>query len=253
MSTPGMTARIAEASRRSVKSVGRVVGMLLLVHFAAALIVPFVLLDRVRGSAGLLANAAGSPLQVRVAVLLLFAGSAVAIGVAIAAWPVFRRYSSAMALWLVALAVAGFSLQAVDNGALLSMLSLSQEYANAGAAKAELFQALGVVAGSARKWAHYAYLLVAVSWLFLLYSVLYRFRLVPRALAALGLVGSMLQITGVTMPGLLGYSPLTVLAMPLAPIHITLAIWLMAKGFDEQHRPVCTEADDVEVADSIRH
>ncbi len=247
MSTAGMTARIAEASRRSAKSVGRIVGMLLLVHFAAALIVPFVLLDRVRGSAGLLANAAGSPLQVRVAVLLLFAGSAVAIGVAIAAWPVFRRYSSAMALWLVALAVAGFSLQAVDNSALLSMLSLSQEYANAGAAKAELFEALGVVAGSARKWAHYAYLLVVGSWIFLLCSLLFRFRLVPRALAAFGLVGSMLQITGVTMRGLWGYSPLTVLAMPLAPAYVAIAVWLMVRGFDERHRPLQAEAHGAEV------
>jgi hypothetical protein len=219
---------------RSANSVGRVIGVLVLVHFAAALTVPFVLLERVRRSEGLLANAAASPVQVRSAVLLLFVGSALAVGIAITALPVLRRYSPAMALWLLALAVAGFSLQAVDNGALLSMLSLSQEYAKAGAAQAELFQGLGVVAGSARKWAHYSYLLVVGSWLFLFYAVLYRFALVPRALAALGLVGSMLQIAGVTMRGLLGYSPLTVLAMPLAPIHVALGVWLMAKGFHER-------------------
>jgi hypothetical protein len=227
---------------RSAKSVGRVIGVLLLVHLAAALTVPFVLLERVRRPAGFLANAAGSSVQVRAAVLLLFVGSAVAVGIAIAALPVFRRYSSAMALWLLALAVAGFSLQAVDNGALLSMLSLSQEYANAGAAKAEPFQALAVVVGSARRWAHYTYLLIVGSWIFLLYSLLYRFRLVPRALAAFGLVGSMLQITGVTLRALCGYPPVTVLAMPLAPIHIALALWLMVKGFGERHRPLRAQA-----------
>ncbi len=188
---------------KSVKSVGRMVGLLLVVHLAAALMVPFILLDRVRGSAGFLANAAGSPIQFRTAVLLLFVGSGVAVGIAIAALPVLRRYSSAMALWLLALAVAGFSLQAVDNGALLSILSLSQEYAQADAAGAERYQTLAVVVGSARRWAHYSYLLVAVSWILLLYSVLYRFKLVPRALAAFGLVGSMLQISGVTMRALL--------------------------------------------------
>jgi hypothetical protein len=232
---------------RSAKSVGRVIGVLLLVHLAVALMVPFVLLERIRGSAGLLANAAANPAQVRAAVFLLFAGSAVAVGITIAAWPVFRRYSSAMALWLMALAVAGFSLQAVDNGALLSMLSLSQEYAKAGATKADLFQALAIVAGSARKWAHYAYLLVAVSWIFLLYSLLFRFRLVPRALAAFGLVGSMLQITGVTLRALLGYPPETRLAMPLAPALVALAVWLMVKGFDERHRPLQVQAHGDEV------
>lgn len=89
---------------RSAKSVGRMIGMLLLVHLAAALTVPFVLLERVRRPAGFLANAAGSSVQVRPAVLLLFVGSAVAVGIAIAALPVFRRYSFAMALWLQALA-----------------------------------------------------------------------------------------------------------------------------------------------------
>ena len=223
---------------RSAKNVGRVVGMLLLVHLAAGLTVPFIVLDRVRGSAGFLASAAGSSAQFRAAVMLLFVGGAVAVGIAIAALPVFRRYSSPMALWLLALAVAGFSLQAVDNGALLSMLSLSREYAQADAARTELYQALAVVVGSARRWAHYTYLLVAGSWIFLLYGLLYRFRLVPRALAAFGLVGSLLQITGVTIRALWGYPPITVLATPLAPAYVALAVWLMVKGFDDRHRPL---------------
>src|SRR5207253_7134025 len=123
------------------------------------------------------------------AVFLLFAGSAMAIGITATAWSVFREYSSAMALWLVALAVASFSLQAVDNAHLLSMLSLSQQYAEAGASKAELFQGLAVVVGAMRKWSHYSFLLVIGSWIFLLYGLLYRFRLVPRWLAVVGLLG----------------------------------------------------------------
>lgn len=222
---------------RSTRNPGRTVGMLLLAHLVVGLMTPFILLDIVRRPAGLLAAAAGSAGQVRASVLLLFAGSAIAIGIAIAGAPVFRRCSPAMTLWLLSLAVAGFTLQAVDNGALLSMLSLSQQYAEAGPAKTELFEALALVAGSARRWAHYSYLLVAVSWIFLLCSMLYRFRLVPRALAALGLTGSLLQIAGVTMPALLGYPQVMVMAMPLAPIYVALGVWLIAKGFPEAHDP----------------
>ncbi len=247
MST-AMTERIAEASPRSAKSVGRIVGVLLLVHVAAGLTVPFILLDRLVAPPGFLASAAGAPNQVRAAVLLLFVGSAVPVGIAIAAWPVFRRYSSAMGLWLLALGVAVFSLQAVDNARILSMLSLSQEYAKAGAAKLELFQALAVVVASARKWAHYTFLLVVASWIFLLYSLLYRSRFVPRALAALGLVASMLQIPGVTLRALFGYPPEMRLAMPLGPAYVALAVWLLVRGFDERHRPLQAEADGVEVA-----
>jgi len=230
MSTPVVT-------EGSGKSVGRTVGVLLLLHLAAGLMVPFIMLKAVIAPPGFLANAAGIPNQVRAAVLLLFVGSAIAISIASTAWSVLRQYSSAMALWLLALAVASFSLQAVDNAHLLSMLSLSQEYAKAGAEKADLFQALAVVVGSARKWSHYSFLFAVGSWIFLLCSLLYRFRLVPRALAAFGLVGSLLQIVGVTLRGLLGYPPETRLAMPLAPAYVALALWLIVKGFDEWHRP----------------
>jgi hypothetical protein len=228
-------------------SVGRTVGVLLLLHLAAGLTVPFVLLHPLQGPAGFLPTAAGHSAEVRAAVLLLFVGSALSVAIAIAALPVFGRHSLAMGLWLLGLAVAAFSLQAVDNGALLSMLSLSQEYAKVDAAKVELFQALAVVVGSARKWTHYTSLLVVGSWIFLLCSLLYRFRLVPRALAAFGLVGSVLQITGVTLPGILGYPPEVRLAMPLAPAYVALAVWLMVKGFGARDGPLQAEAHAVEV------
>jgi hypothetical protein len=227
---------------------GRIVGVLLLAHLAAGLTVPFILLHPLIAPPGFLTTAAENAGQVRAAVLLLFAGSALAIGIAVTALPVFRRYSPGMAFWLLALAVADFSLQAADNAHLLSMLSLSQEYAQAGAAKAELFQALALVAGSARKWAHYAFLLVLGCWMCVLFSLLYRFRLVPRVLAGLGLAGALLQMSGVTLRAIFGYSPEMRLAMPLAPAYVALALWLMVKGFDERDRVLEAEAPDMEVA-----
>jgi len=222
---------------KTMERTGRTVGVLLLLHMAVGLVVPFVLLDRVRGTATFLESAAASPDLVRAAVLLLFVGSAMAIAISIAALPVFRRFSSGAALWLLALAVAGFCLQAVDNGALLSMLSLSEAYAKAGAANADLFEALDLVVSSTRRWAHFTSLLVVGSWILMLCSLLYRTRLVPRALAAFGVVGIVLQITGVPLRALMGFVPDTRLAMPLAPAYVALAVWLMLKGFEERPSP----------------
>jgi uncharacterized protein DUF4386 len=219
---------------------GRTVGVLLLAHLIVGLTAPFILLQSVVTTSGFLETAAAHPTQIRVAVFLLFVGSATAIGIAIAAWPVIRQYSIAMALWLLALGVASFSLQAVDNGALLSMLSLSKQFASVDAANVQVYQSLAIVVGSARKWAHYSFLLVVGIWIFLLYCVLYRFKLVPRILALFGLIGSLLQIMGVTLRGLLGYAPETRLAIPLAPAYVALAVWLMIKGFDEGQRPAST-------------
>jgi hypothetical protein len=218
---------------RSAKSVGRLIGMLLFVQLAG-LIVPFVLLHPLTtGPRDFLANAAGASLQIKVAVFLLFANCALTIGITIAAWPVFRQYSEAMALWLVAASVIMFSLQAVDNAHMLSMLSLSQQYAQAGGPD-ELFQTLAAVVGSTRRWVHFTELLVIDCWIFLLYISLWRSALVPRALAVFGLLTVMLHFTGIPLRGFLGYSLVTLMGVPMGLSHLALAVWLITKGFKER-------------------
>src|SRR5207237_8931311 len=147
-----MSTAVVIHQREEPASVGRLVGILLLAHLAGGLIVACIMLHPLVSPPGFLVSAAGVATQVRAAVLLLFVGSAMAIAVASAGWRVFRRYSSAMALWLVALAVAAFSLQAVDNAHILSMLSLSQEFVSVRAAKAELFEGVALVLGAALQW-----------------------------------------------------------------------------------------------------
>ena len=217
---------------RSAKSTGRIIGMLLFFQLAG-LIVPFVLLlPLTTGPQNYLANAVGASFQIKVAVFLLFANCALTIGITIAAVRVLRQYSEAMTLWLLAASVIMFLLQAVDNVHVLSMLSLSQQSAQAGGPD-ELFQTLAAVVGSTRRWAHITELLAIDCWIFLLYSVLYRFALVPRALAAFGLMTVMLHFTGIPLRGLVGSSPVALMGVPMALSHITLAMWLAAKGFDE--------------------
>jgi len=231
---------------RSAKSIGRIVGILLLAQAVAAFLAQFVLLARVSAPPGFLANAAGSALQVRVSVLLWFVASALTLAVAIATLPVFRQYSERMALLYLALSVLGLSTSAFDNVAVLNMLSLSQDYATAGAAN-ELFQALGAMARSARYAAHYINLLVGGITAFVLVSILFRFALVPRALAALGLATFPAQITGVAMP-LLGYRYQAVMLMPAALSLLALVLWLIVKGFEERQPKLDERNEDANKA-----
>jgi hypothetical protein len=232
---------------RSAKSTGRVIGLLLFVQLAG-LIVPFVLLRPLTtGPQNYLANAAGYSFQIKAAVFLLFANCALTVGITIAAFRVFRQYSEAMTLWLFAASVIMFLLQAVDNVHILSMLSLSRQYTQAGG-PAELFQTPAAVVGSTRMWAHFTELLVIDCWVFLLYSILYRFRLVPRSLTAFGLITVMLHFTGIPLPGFLGYSIVTLMGVPMALSHITLALWLLTRGFEERRRPLRAEARGAELA-----
>ena len=236
---------------KHAKSFSRTIGVLLFVHLVAGLTVPYIMLRPLATSTDFYASAAGISFQVRLAVLLLFVGGAVTVGIAMAMLPVFRQYSGPLALWLVALAVVNLSLQAVENAAWLSMLSLSLEYAKAGAADAGLFQGLGAVVRSAWKWAHYTHLLFMVSWIFVLYVMLYRSALIPRALAVVGLITAMLQITGVTLPQFLGYPSVMPMAtgMPLGVSYLALILWLLVKGFEERRRPPLAEAHANQLAE----
>jgi hypothetical protein len=228
------------------KNTGRVVGLLLFLQLAG-LIVPFVLLlPLTTGPQSYLANAVGSSSQIRVAVFLLFANGALTVGITIAAFPSFREYSEAMALWLLAVSVIMFSLQAVDNAHVLSMLSLSQQYIQAGGPDGH-FQALATVVGSTRRWAHVTELLAIDCWILLLYSILFRFAMVPRALAAFGLVTVMLHFAGIPLRRFLGESPVGLMGVPMAVSHMALAIWLVARGFDQRPRPLGAEAHRVEL------
>ena len=217
----------------AAKRVGRIIGLLLLAQGVGSFVMNFVLVRPITRPPGFLVNAAGSPVQLTLSVLLGLAIGATTLGIAIAAFPLFRRYSPAMALWFLALAVVGFSLIAVENVAVRTMLSVSQQYAAANAADAGTFRALGAVVGAARNWAHYTNLLVGGGAIVVLYAVLLRFALIPRTLAALGLLAGLLQLAAVTMP-LFGQRMLFLMLMPLGLTHLALALWLVARGFADR-------------------
>jgi hypothetical protein len=66
--------------------------------------------------------------------------------------------------------------------------------------------------------------------------------LAPRWLAILGLIGIALQFTGVTLPMFAGYPTVSQMAMPMGPIQLLAAVWLMVKGFDERGAAVRSES-----------
>jgi hypothetical protein len=217
------------------KGVGQLVGWLLFVQLVG-LTLPFILLLPIV-PADFLDTAARLAPQIRVAVLLLFANGLLTIGIAIAAAPALGEHGNRLGLWFLSVSVVWFSMQAVDNAHILSMLSLSQRYAEAGASNAQLFDGLGMVARSSRRWAHYTELLVIEAWFFVFYGLLFRLSLVPRLLAGFGLVMVVVHAAGITLPAFIGYGSRPALGFSLALSHLALGGWLVAKGFYDQ-RPV---------------
>ena len=218
----------------SSKDLGRITGLLLLVHLVTGLMLPYIVMQPALAPPGFLENAAAHAGRIRAGVLLLFLSGALTVAIALVALPVFRRHGERLALLLVVLGGTTLALHAVENGTLLSLLSLSQANADRGAADASLFEAIAGVVGRARRWAHFTHLFVLGSWIFTLFAMLWRSRLVPRLIAGLGMLTVVLQVTGVPLRGMLGMELVTGMAIPLAPVYFAAAGWLMVKGFAER-------------------
>jgi Domain of unknown function (DUF4386) len=152
------------------------------------------------------------------------------LGTAVALYPVLKRQNEGVALAFVGtrtLEGAGLIAGVV---ALLTVVSLHQ--AGAGAAGLVTAKALTSMYG----WAFLlsGSLMPALNAL-LLGSLLYRSRLVPRALPILGLIGAPLLLTSVlgTLFGVFTSTsaPALLLAIPIAVWEFSLGVYLVVKGF----------------------
>ena len=223
---------------RSPKTTGRIIGVLFLTHLITGLMTPYIMLQSLAAPKNLAASAPANPGQVRLAVMLLFIGGALTIGIAVTAWPAFREYTRSLGMWVLALATANFALQCVEIAGYMTMFTFGQEYAKATAADVALYNVVGLAVRSAWKWAHYSHLLIMVSWMFIVFATLWRSALVPRALAGLAMLTALMQITGITLPQFIPYPtpPMIVMGLPLAFAYAALGIWLIVKGFVSEPR-----------------
>ena len=170
------------------------------------------------------------------------------VGVSIVIYPVLRRHSERLALGYVVARTVESVFYVIDAILLLTLLTVSRGLVDAGAPDASHFQAVGDSVLGARDWAAALLDLTAfgLSALILNYA-LYGARLVPRWLSVWGLAGASLYMTAGAMV-MYGLEPLSttqvMLDAPLGLQEMTLAIWLIVKGFNA---PAVVAAPDVEL------
>jgi len=153
------------------------------------------------------------------------------IGTAIALYPVVKRQNEAVALGFIASRVLEAGAIVVGVACLLSVVTLRQ--AGAGAGALVIGQAL--VAMYDRMFLLGQSFMPAVNAL-LLGSLLYQSRLVPRALPLLGLIGAPLLVASdaAVLFGVIGRTsaPAALAALPIALWELSLGVWLVVKGFN---------------------
>lgn len=209
-------------------------GVLLIVATVASLLSgPF--LAPVTGSDYL--TAAAHHNQVATGVLLGFLAALAAPGIAIALYPVLRRFNEGLALGAVGFRIIEGVFYALGMAVLWSMSTLSRQFVDAGAPADQHYTTLGKTMLAQYHWLADAGLLLAFSLGGLMYYlVFYRSKLIPTWLSAWGIAGAiLLMVAGVLV--IFGViDPLSVgqvaLAAPIGVQEMVLAVWLIAKGFN---------------------
>lgn len=220
----------------SASRAGRIIGVLIIMQMAGSGIVNFVMEPRLLGAPGFLVSAASNSRQIGLAVVFGLVTEALWVGIAITAFPIFYQRTRRMALWLVALTVVGLAVGVAENAGVMSMVSLSEAYTKASGFEREHLDAVRVIVASARDWPHFMSRMFVGGAIFVFYAVLYRFALVPRALAGFGLIAAVLMVTAVAMP-IFGREVVFPMLAPMGLSQLVLAVWLMTKSFRGQPVP----------------
>lgn len=240
----GRQARGADAS----KTTARVVGVLFLVA-TATYMAGTGLINSMLSAPDYLLHLYPDRVQLIAGVLLQFVDAAAVVGIGVLLYPILRKRSEPVAVGYAGTRILECAFLVLGGIATLLLVALSQEAIQAGqtgttGASYALTSGSLLVSGS-----HTAYL-VAMGVLGLgslpFCYLLYRSRLVPRALSILGVAGYAALLGGALLE-LFGLNLYMLQYVPGGLFELILPIWLIAKGFNSA--PVVPESSRVDAAE----
>ena len=160
------------------------------------------------------------------------------LGIAVMMFPYFKKQNEPIALGYVGIRIIEAIMLIVGALSSLLLLTLSQVYMEATPQDTSYYQALGATIKALRtQWVSLMIgFLYGVSAL-LFYFLVYRSKLIPRAISIWGLVAVVLMLIDEVIFQFTGaytikISGLAILGLHLGLIEIVMGIWLMVKGFN---------------------
>jgi hypothetical protein len=160
-----------------------------------------------------------------------------AVGTATTMFPILRKYNETVALWHLCFRFLEAIIITIGIISVLSLLTLSREFAAAAAPDTASFHASGIVLKAIHDWTFMLGPLFMLGINTMMYSyIFYKSKLVPRFISILGMTGATLVFLCalLVMFGVIQQVSAwgAVLALPVAANEMILAVWLIVKGFN---------------------
>ena len=224
-----------ESKMNIYRKTARIVGVLFMMALVLFLIGK-ALYEPILSSPDYLDNAYPNRVIVIIGVLLEFISALSVVLIPVFLFPILKKHDEVLALGYVSFRLFEAVLLSIAQIYKLSLINLSQEYLNNGEADAPFFQNMGTSIQSVIAWVDHdrlIYLIVFAIGALILYSALYKSKLIPRWLSIWGLISAVAILIATFMAT---FDIFLVLAMLLViPIGLqeqAMAIWLIVKGFN---------------------
>ncbi len=194
------------------------------------------LYEPILGSPDYLDNAYPNRVIVIIGILLEFISALAVVLIPVLLFPILKKYNEVLALGYVSFRLFEAVLLTVAQIFKLSLVNLSQEYLNKGGGDVSYFKNTGNSIQSVIYWVDHdglVYLFVFGIGALLLYSALYKSKLIPRWLSIWGLFSAVAILTASVMNTFdISLVLAMVLIIPIGLQEQAMAIWLIVKGFN---------------------
>ena len=181
-------------------------------------------------------NAYPNRVIVIIGILLEFISALAVVLIPVLLFPILKKHNEVLALGYVSFRLFEAVLLSVAQIFKLSLVNLSQEYLNKGGVDASYFQSIGNSIQSVIYWVDHdglVYLVVFAIGGLILYSALYKSKLIPRWLSIWGLLSAVAILTASVMATFdISLVLAMLLVIPIALQEQAMAIWLIVKGFN---------------------
>ncbi|MFD7522268.1 DUF4386 domain-containing protein [Paenibacillus chitinolyticus] len=221
----------------SSKTASRITGVLFIIAAITA-IVGVILYKPILNDSDYLIQGSAHANQVVLGALMELILVVSAVGTATVMFPFLKRYHRTIAIWHVCFRFMEAVVITVGVISVLSLLALSQDYVAAGAPDAASYQVSGILLKAVHDWTFLLGPNLFLGINTMMYSyIFYKSKLVPRFIPMLGLTGSVLILLAalLEMFGVIDQVSAWggILALPIFANEMTLAVWLITKGFNE--------------------
>ncbi|MGK0413815.1 MAG: hypothetical protein ACJA1B_002025 [Polaribacter sp.] len=212
---------------------GKIVGVLLLTSMILGVLIYQILQGPILFADDFLTATADNKDTIIASIVLGLLNGVITIIIAVLMLPVFKKHNFSLSFLYLSFTIVYFVMIAFDNVSTLSILELSISHSKHEEVNGETFGVISELLYKKHWWTHYMSLLSSSLYMFTFYLLFYQSKLIPKILSVGGLIAVSMMFIEI-LASIFGQSIGMILMLPLGIVQLSLVVWLLIKGVNQQ-------------------